>query len=103
MPDSDFLILVISEEINKVYDFTYGLESLRLKFVKIPGRENVRSGFYGQEINITTHNLCQVNMFLHDVNYEQFDVAHGDTFTDPKHFDDEPFDAIVADLEGVNA
>jgi type I restriction enzyme M protein len=35
-------------------------------------------------------------MFLHDVNYEKFDIAHGDTLTDPQHWDDEPFEAIVS-------
>jgi len=60
------------------------------------GKENVRQGFFGQEVNITTYNLCRINMFLHDVNYERFDIAHGDTLTDPKHWDDEPFDAIVS-------
>jgi len=53
-------------------------------------------GFFGQEINLTTYNLCRINMFLHDVNYNHFDIAHGDTLTEPKHWDDEPFDAIVS-------
>lgn len=56
----------------------------------------VRRGFFGQEINLTTYNLCRINMFLHDVNYEQFDIAHGDTLVDPQHWDDEPFEAIVS-------
>jgi len=56
----------------------------------------VRNGFYGQEINITTYTLCRINMFLHDINYEQFDIAHGDTLIDPHHWDDEPFEAIVS-------
>ena len=56
----------------------------------------MRQGFYGQEINLTTYNLCRINMFLHDVNYEQFDIAHGDTLTEPAHWDDEPFEAIVS-------
>ncbi|MDR1941323.1 MAG: type I restriction-modification system subunit M [Endomicrobium sp.] len=82
-------------EVNKVYDPACGSGSLLLKFAKILGKENVRNGFYGQEINITTYNLCRINMFLHDINYESFDIAHGDTLTDPKHWDDEPFEAIV--------
>ena len=73
-----------------------GSGSLLLKFAKVLGKENVRQGFYGQEVNITTYNLCRINMFLHDINYEKFDIAHGDTLTDPKHWDDEPFDAIVS-------
>ncbi len=52
--------------------------------------------FFGQEINLTTYNLCRINMFLHDINYHKFDVAHGDTLTAPRHWDDEPFDAIVS-------
>jgi len=69
---------------------------LLLKFAKILGKENVRQGFYGQEINITTYNLCRINMFLHDIDYTKFDIALGDTLTDPKHWDDEPFEAIVS-------
>ena len=45
------------------------------------GKDNVRQGFFGQEINLTTYNLCRINMFLHDINYEKFDIAHGDTLT----------------------
>jgi type I restriction enzyme M protein len=60
------------------------------------GRENVHQGFYGQEINLTTYNLCRINMFLHDINYEKFNIAHGDTLLDPHHWNDEPFEAIVS-------
>jgi type I restriction enzyme M protein len=83
-------------EVNKVYDPCCGSGSLLLKFAKVLGKENVRQGFYGQEKNITTYNLCRINMFLHDINYEKFDIAHGDTLLEPKHWDDEPFDAIVS-------
>jgi len=83
-------------EVNKVYDPACGSGSLLLQFAKVLGRENVRRGFFGQEINLTTFNLCRINMFLHDVNYEQFDIAHGDTLTDPAHWDEEPFEAIVS-------
>ena len=84
------------KEVNKVYDPCCGSGSLLLKFAKVLGKENVRLGFYGQEINITTFNLCRINMFLHDINYNHFDIELGDTLTDPKHWDDEPFDAIVS-------
>lgn len=84
------------KQVNKVYDPACGSGSLLLKFAKVLGRENVRQGFFGQEINITTYNLCRINMFLHDINYERFDIAHGDTLTSPKHWDEEPFDAIVS-------
>jgi type I restriction enzyme M protein len=83
-------------QVNKVYDPACGSGSLLLKFAKVLGKENVRNGFYGQEINITTYNLCRINMFLHDINYEKFDIAHGDTLTEAKHWDDEPFEAIVS-------
>jgi type I restriction enzyme M protein len=82
--------------VNKVYDPACGSGSLLLQFAKVLGKDNVRQGFYGQEINITTHNLCRINMFLHDINYEKFDIAHGDTLTDPVHWDDQPFEAIVS-------
>lgn len=84
------------KEVNKVYDPCCGSGSLLLKFAKVLGKENVRQGFYGQEINLTTYNLCRINMFLHDINYNHFDIAHGDTLLDPKHWGDEPFDAIVS-------
>jgi type I restriction enzyme M protein len=83
-------------EVNKVYDPACGSGSLLLQFAKVLGKDNVRQGFFGQEINITTYNLCRINMFLHDVNYEKFDIAHGDTLTDPVHWDDQPFEAIVS-------
>ncbi len=90
------ITVVGKTEINKVYDPACGSGSLLLKYAKVLGKENVRQGFYGQEINITTYNLCRINMFLHDINYEKFDIAHGDTLVEPKHWDDEPFDAIVS-------
>lgn len=90
------LTIVGKTEVNKVYDPACGSGSLLLKFAKILGKDNVRLGFFGQEINITTYNLCRINMFLHDIDYDKFDIAHGDTLTDPKHFDDEPFEAIVS-------
>ncbi len=90
------ITVVGKTKVNKVYDPACGSGSLLLKFAKVLGKENVRSGFFGQETNITTYNLCRINMFLHDINYEQFDIAHGDTLIDPRHWDDEPFEAIVS-------
>lgn len=87
---------VWKETVNKVYDPCCGSGSLLLKFAKVLWKENVHGWFFGQEINITTFNLCRINMFLHDINYEKFDIAHGNTLTDAKHWDDEPFDAIVS-------
>lgn len=90
------IVTVGKTEVNKVYDPACGSGSLLLKFAKVLGKNNVRQGFFGQEINLTTYNLCRINMFLHDINYEKFDIVHGDTLMDPKHEDDEPFDAIVS-------
>jgi type I restriction enzyme M protein len=90
------ITVVGKKSVNKVYDPACGSGSLLLKFAKVLGNENVRQGFFGQEINLTTYNLCRINMFLHDVNYEKFDIAHGDVLTDPAHWDDEPFEAIVS-------
>lgn len=84
------------KEIRKVYDPACGSGSLLLQFAKALGKDNVKIGFFGQEINRTTYNLSRINMFLHDVNYEKFDIALGDTLLDPKHWDDQPFDAIVS-------
>jgi len=90
------ITVVGKTEVNKVYDPAAGSGSLLLKFAKVLGKDNVRQGFYGQEINLTTFNLARINMFLHDINYEKFNLAHGDTLLEPAHWDDEPFDAIVS-------
>ena len=84
------------KEVNKVYDPACGSGSLLLKSAKLLGKENVRQGFYGQEINITTYNLCRINMFLHDIDYDKFDIACEDTLLSPMHWDDEPFEVIVS-------
>lgn len=84
------------KEVNKVYDPACGSGSLLLKFAKILGKKHVRQGFFGQEINITTYNLCRMNMWLHDIEYTDFDIGHGDTLTEPLHWSDEPFEAIVS-------
>ena len=83
-------------EINKVYDPACGSGSLLLKAEKVLGRDAVRNGFYGQEINITTYNLCRINMFLHDIGFDKFDIACEDTLISPQHWDDEPFELIVS-------
>ena len=83
-------------EINKVYDPACGSGSLLLKAEKILGKDAIRNGFYGQEINITTYNLCRINMFLHDIGFDKFNVACEDTLTAPQHWDDEPFELIVS-------
>ena len=90
------LTVVGKTEVNKVYDPACGSGSLLLKFAKILAKENVRQGFFGQEINLTTYNLCRINMFLHDIDYDKFNIANEDTLTKPQHWDEEPFEAIVS-------
>jgi type I restriction enzyme M protein len=90
------ITVVGKKKVNRVYDPACGSGSLLLQFAKVLGKDNVIDGFYGQEVNITTYNLCRINMFLHDINYEKFDIAHGDTLTDPTHWDEQPFEAIVS-------
>ncbi len=96
---SELLARIVSHNrrwVNKVYDPACGSGSLLLKFAKILGPENVKQGFFGQELNITTYNLCRINMFLHNINYNHFDIHNGDTLLEPYHDDTEPFDAIVS-------
>ncbi len=83
--------------INKVYDPACGSGSLLLKVEKIlGGKDAVQKGYFGQEINITTYNLCRINMHLHNIGFDKFDIACGDTLIDPKHWDNEPFELIVS-------
>ena len=90
------IVIEDKTSVNKVYDPCCGSGGLLLKFAKILGKENVKQGFYGQEINLTTYNLARINMFLHDINYNKFNIAREDTLLKPAHWDDEPFDAIVS-------
>ncbi len=90
------LTVVGKTQVNKVYDPACGSGSLLLKFAKILGKNNVRQGFYGQEKNLTTYNLCRINMFLHDVDFDKFNIACEDTLIEPQHWDEEPFEAIVS-------
>ena len=90
------LAIVGKTSVNKVYDPACGSGSLLLKCAKILGRDNVRNGFFGQEINLTTYNLCRINMFLHDIDYDKFNIACEDTLVSPQHWDDEPFEVIVS-------
>lgn len=87
---------VDKKTINKVYDPACGSGSLLLKTEKILGKDAVTTGFYGQEINITTYNLCRINMFLHDIGFDKFDVECEDTLINPQHWDNEPFELIVS-------
>lgn len=82
--------------VNKVYDPACGSGSLLLQTKKQANSDIIEEGFYGQEINHTTYNLARMNMFLHNINYDKFDIALGDTLLDPKFRDEKPFDAIVS-------
>ena len=90
------LVAADGHEIRSVYDPACGSGSLLLKFSKTIGRANESLKYYGQEINPTTYNLCRINMFLHNINYDNFDIQLGDTLVNPLHRDLEPFDAIVS-------
>ena len=95
---SELLARIVShgrDHVDKVYDPACGSGSLLLQFAKVLGKDNVKK-FLGQELNITTYNLCRINMFLHNINYAHFDIHNGDTLLDPYHWDEEPFDAIVS-------
>src|SRR5262245_18892213 len=90
------ITVVGKTSVNKVYVPACGSGSLLLTFAKLLGKNNGRQGFFGQVINLTTYNLSRINMFLHNINYEKFDITHGVTLLDPAHWDEEPFEAIVS-------
>lgn len=83
-------------DVKNVYDPTCGSGSLLLKAAKIIGKDHVKNGFYGQEINSTSYNLCRMNMFLHDISYKKFKIAYGDTLLNPQLQNEKPFDVIVS-------
>ena len=82
--------------VNKIYDPAAGSGSLLLQAKKHFDNHIIEDGFWGQEINHTTYNLARMNMFLHNINYDKFNIALGDTLLDPHFGDDKPFDAIVS-------
>lgn len=82
--------------INKVYDPACGSGSLLLKAEKVLGKENIERGFFGQEIDLTTYNLCRINMFLHNIEFDKFSIVREDTLISPMHWDDQPFELIVS-------
>lgn len=82
--------------INKIYDPAAGSGSLLLQAKKQFDEHVIEDGFFGQEINHTTYNLARMNMFLHNVNYDKFSIALGNTLTEPHFGNDKPFDAIVS-------
>jgi len=82
--------------INKIYDPACGSGSLLLQAKKQFDAHLIVEGFFGQEINHTTYNLARMNMFLHNINYDKFDIALGDTLINPQYGDEKPFDAIVS-------
>ena len=84
------------EKVNKIYDPAAGSGSLLLQAKKHFDNHIIEEGFFGQEINHTTYNLARMNMFLHNVNYDKFNIVLGDTLIHPQLGDDKPFDAIVS-------
>ncbi|QBG48783.1 type I restriction-modification system subunit M [Verrucomicrobia bacterium S94] len=85
------------QSVNKIYDPACGSGSLLLQAKKITGNDYfIEEGFFGQEINHTTYNLARMNMFLHNVNYDKFNIQLGSTLTEPHFREDKPFDAIVS-------
>lgn len=82
--------------VNKIYDPACGSGSLLLQAKKHFDNHIIEDGFFGQEINHTTYNLARMNMFLHNINYDKFDIALGNTLLDPHFGDEKPFDAIVS-------
>lgn len=82
--------------INKIYDPAAGSGSLLLQAKKYCDDNIIEGGFYGQEINHTTYNLARMNMFLHNIGYDKFNIALGNTLLEPKFMNDKPFDAIVS-------
>ena len=90
------LATVGKTEVDGVYDPACGSGSLLLKAEEVLGKGKVHRGFFGQEINITTYNLCRINMFLHGVPFDKFNIACEDTLKSPQHWDDEPFEVIVS-------
>lgn len=90
------LAIIGKERVNKVYDPACGSGSLLLKSAKILGKDKVDQGYFGQELNVTNYNLCRINMFLHNIGYDKFDIANEDTLTQPMHWDEEPFEVIVS-------
>lgn len=90
------LVMEGKDKINKVYDPTCGSGSLLLQMKKQFDKDIIEEGFFGQEINMTNFNLARMNMFLHNVNYNNFSIKRGDTLLNPLHMDEKPFDAIVS-------
>ena len=82
--------------VNKIYDPACGSGSLLLQAKKQFDAHLIEDGFFGQEINHTTYNLARMNMFLHNINYDKFDIALGNTLLNPQYGDEKPFDAIVS-------
>lgn len=82
--------------VNKIYDPACGSGSLLLQAKKQFDAHLIEDGFFGQEINHTTYNLARMNMFLHNINYDKFDIALGNTLINPQYGDEKPFDAIVS-------
>lgn len=101
-PEISRLLMLIAldgrDHVKKVYDPTCGSGGILLQAAKILGNDGVTEGYFGQELNLTTYNLCRINMMLHGINYDKFNIALGNTLTEPsdRHWDEQPFQVIAA-------
>lgn len=93
MPEKAFSVCIKD---SVFIDPACGSGSLLLKVEKVLGKDNIERGFYGQEIDLTTYNLCRINMFLHNIEFDKFSIVREDTLLSPQHWDDQPFELIVS-------
>lgn len=93
MPEKAFSVCIKD---SVFIDPACGSGSLLLKVEKVLGKENIEHGFFGQEIDLTTYNLCRINMFLHNIEFDRFSIVREDTLLSPMHWDDQPFELIVS-------
>lgn len=90
------LATIEKTEVDSIYDPACGSGSLFLRAEEILGKDKILRGFFGQEINITTYNLCRMNMLLHGISFDKFNIACEDTLISPQHCGDKPFEIIVS-------
>ena len=100
MPEKAFSVCIKD---SVFIDPACGSGSLLLKVEKVLGKDNIERGFYGQEIDLTTYNLCRINMFLHNIEFDKFSIVREDTLLSPQHWDDQPFELIVSNPPYVTA
>ncbi|CAH7001559.1 Type I restriction-modification system, DNA-methyltransferase subunit M [Vibrio chagasii] len=87
------LVTLDNPNLKSVYDPTCGSGSLLLRVAKEANNPDLK--FYGQEQNPSTYNLARMNMIMHDVHYNRFDIQNDDTLEAPAHIE-QRFSAVVA-------